>query len=73
MTGGASVVGAGGSTNQAKADSAYLRLIRRLYDAGVPLVAGTDVADLAKVETVIRGGRLYRVSDLTTAVGRPEP
>lgn len=31
------------------------------------------LADLAKVETVIRGGRLYRVSDLTAAVGRPEP
>ncbi len=134
--GGASVVGAGGSTNQAKADSAYLRLIRRLYEAGVPLVAGTDnslgttyrrelemyeragiptprvlqiatidaarfmkddreygsvavgkvadlivvdgkpaerVADLAKVETVIRGGRLYRVSDLTEAVGQATP
>ena len=38
----ASVAGAGGSTNQAKTDSAYLRLIRRLDDAGVPLVAGTD-------------------------------
>lgn len=134
--GGASVVGAGGSTNQTKADSAYLRLIRRLYDAKVPLMAGTDnslgttyrrelemyqragiptprvlqiatidaarfmkddrdhgsvavgkvadlivvdgkpverLADLAKVETVIRGGRLYRVSDLTAAVGRAEP
>jgi imidazolonepropionase-like amidohydrolase len=40
--GGASVVGAGGSVNQEKADSAYLKLIRRLYAAGVPLVAGTD-------------------------------
>jgi imidazolonepropionase-like amidohydrolase len=40
--GGASVVGAGGSNNQEKADSAYMRLIRRLYAAGVPLVAGTD-------------------------------
>ncbi|MBW7932599.1 MAG: amidohydrolase family protein [Gemmatimonadaceae bacterium] len=42
--GGASVVGAGGSGNQAKADSAYVQLIRRLYAAGVPLVAGTDNA-----------------------------
>jgi imidazolonepropionase-like amidohydrolase len=40
--GGASIVGAGGSTNQQKADAAYSRLIKRLYDGGVPLVAGTD-------------------------------
>jgi hypothetical protein len=128
----ASIVGAGGSTNQSRADSAYVRLIRRLYDAGVPLVAGTDNSngstyrrelemyalagipaprvlqiatidaarvmkedkdygsiapgkvadlivvngqpaqrsgDLARVETVVRGGRVYRVTDLLTAVG----
>jgi len=35
-------LGAGGSANQQKADAAYLRLIRRLYDGGVTLVAGTD-------------------------------
>ncbi|MGE3617348.1 MAG: amidohydrolase family protein [Gemmatimonadales bacterium] len=126
--GGASIVGAGGSTDQQRADAAYLRLIQRLYAAGVPLLAGTDnsfgttfrrelemyeqagiprekvlqiatieaarflgeegdygsitagkvadlivvagkplerIADLAKVETVVRGGRLYRVADLT--------
>ena len=40
--GGASIVGAGGSTNQLKADTAYMHLIRRLYDGGVTLVAGTD-------------------------------
>jgi hypothetical protein len=40
--GGAAAVGAGGSTNQQRADAAYLRLIKRLYDAGVTLVAGTD-------------------------------
>ena len=40
--GGASIVGAGGSANQQKADAAYLRLIKRLYDGGVTLVAGTD-------------------------------
>ncbi|MBL8988585.1 MAG: amidohydrolase family protein, partial [Gemmatimonadetes bacterium] len=130
--GGAGIVGAGGSANQARADSAYLRLIRRLYDAGVPLVAGTDnsqgttfrrelemyeragipasrvlqiatidaarfmkddrdygsvavgkvadlivvdgkpaerIGDLAKVETVVRGGRLYQVDELMRAVG----
>lgn len=129
--GGASAVGAGGSTNQQRADAAYLRLIRRLYDAGVTLVAGTDnpagttyhreielyeqagipapqvlqiatigsarvmneqkdygsvvpgkvadiiivngqpaqhVADIEKVETVIRGGRIYKVHDLLNAV-----
>jgi imidazolonepropionase-like amidohydrolase len=40
--GGASIVGAGGSTNQLKADTAYMHLIKRLYDGGVTLVAGTD-------------------------------
>ena len=40
--GGGALVGAGGSGNQQKADSAYMQLIRRLYAAGVPLVAGTD-------------------------------
>ena len=40
--GGGALVGAGGSGNQQKADSAYMLLIRRLYAAGVPLVAGTD-------------------------------
>ncbi|MBC7898281.1 MAG: amidohydrolase family protein [Cytophagaceae bacterium] len=130
--GGASVVGAGGSSDQSRADSAYVRLIRRLYDAGVPLVAGTDnttgttyrrelemyalagipaprvlqiatidaarvmkedrdygsivagkvadlivvngrpaerIGDLARVETVVRGGRVYRVTDLLGALG----
>jgi hypothetical protein len=129
--GGAAAVGAGGSTNQQRADAAYLRLIRRLYDAGVTLVAGTDnpagttyhreielyeqagipapqvlqiatigsarvmkeqkdygsvvpgkvadiiivngmpaqhVADIEKVETVIRGGRIYNVHELLNAV-----
>ena len=129
--GGASAVGAGGSTNQQKADAAYLRLIKKLYDADVTLVAGTDnsyattyhreielyeqagipaarvlqiatigsarvmkedrdygsiangkvadiiivngkpaehVADIEKVETVIRAGRVYKVKDLLNAV-----
>jgi imidazolonepropionase-like amidohydrolase len=132
--GGASIVGAGGSTNQSRADSTYLKLIRRLYDAGVPLVAGTDnftgatfhrelemyalagvplpkvlqiatidaarfmaddreygsivpgkvadlivvdgnpvarLSDLSRVETVLRGGRVYRVRDLKSATGLP--
>ncbi|MCC7003773.1 MAG: amidohydrolase family protein [Gemmatimonadaceae bacterium] len=40
--GGGAIVGAGGSTNQMKADSAYMQLIRRLYAHGIPLIAGTD-------------------------------
>jgi len=40
--GGAGIVGAGGSTDQARADSAYLNLIRRLHAHGIPLIAGTD-------------------------------
>ena len=40
--GGGALVGAGGSGDQQRADSAYMLLIRRLYAAGVPLVAGTD-------------------------------
>jgi imidazolonepropionase-like amidohydrolase len=40
--GGAAAVGAGGSTDQQKADAAYLRLITRLYEGGVTLVPGTD-------------------------------
>jgi imidazolonepropionase-like amidohydrolase len=135
--GAAAAVGAGGSTDQQKADAAYLRLITRLHDAGVTLVPGTDqggsttfhrelalyqqagipaaevlqiatigsarvmnqekeygsiavgkvadvtivngrpatnVADLSKVETVIRGGRIYEVSALRAALtGRPVP
>ncbi len=130
--GGGGQVGAGGSTDQQKADSAYMHLIRRLYAHGIPLIAGTDnsagttfrrelemyelagipaprvlqiatidaarfmredrdhgslavgkvadvlivtgkpaekIGDLAGIETVIRGGRLYRVSELQEAAG----
>ena len=38
----AQAVGAGVSSDVQKSDAAYLRLIRRLYDAGVTLVPGTD-------------------------------
>jgi imidazolonepropionase-like amidohydrolase len=129
------VVGAGGSVDQQRADSAYVNLIRRLYAFGIPLIAGTDnfsgstfrrelemyelagipaarvlqiatidaarqmrderdygsvtvgkvadilivagkpsarIRDLAGIETVIRGGRLYKMSDLRAASsGRP--
>jgi imidazolonepropionase-like amidohydrolase len=130
--GGGALVGAGGSGDQQKADSAYMNLIRKLYAAGIQLVAGTDnsagttyrrelemyekagipvakvlqiatidaarfmkddrdygsvavgkvadilvvngkpaekISELQKVETVIRGGRMYRVNDLMTAAG----
>ena len=40
--GNAAAVGAGGSTDQQKADAAYMRLITRLYEGGVTLVPGTD-------------------------------
>lgn len=130
--GGGAQVGAGGSPDQQKADSAYLNLIRRLHAHGIPLIAGTDnvtgmtfrrelemyeragipaarvlqiatidaarfmrdttdhgsirvgkvadllivagkpaerIADLARIETVIRAGRRYEVSDLLAATG----
>jgi imidazolonepropionase-like amidohydrolase len=41
-TGVAQGVGAGLPSNVQKADSNYMRLLRRLYDGGVTLVAGTD-------------------------------
>jgi len=125
-------VGAGVSSDVQKSDAAYLRLIKRLYDAGVTLVPGTDnssgqsynselevyekaglsaptvlqmativsarvmkddkdygsiapgkvadivivngkpaerVADLRKIEQVLRAGRLYDVQDLRVATG----
>jgi imidazolonepropionase-like amidohydrolase len=41
-TGIAQAVGAGTPANVAKADANYMRLLKRLYDAGVTLVPGTD-------------------------------
>jgi imidazolonepropionase-like amidohydrolase len=41
-TGLAQQVGAGVSSDAQKADSNYMRLIKRLFDAGVTLVPGTD-------------------------------
>ncbi len=41
-TGVAQAVGAGVPANAQKTDANYMRLLRRLYDAGVTLVAGTD-------------------------------
>ncbi len=134
--GGGALVGAGGSPDQQRADSAYLNLIRRLYAFGIPLIAGTDnsagttyrrelemyelagipaarvlqiatieaarhmqeardygsvsvgkvadilvvggdptvrIGELARIETVIRGGRLYKVSDLRAVMARGVP
>jgi imidazolonepropionase-like amidohydrolase len=62
--GGAALVGAGGSTNQQKADAAYLRLIRRLYDGGVTLVAGTDNS---------YGNTYHREIELYEQAGIPAP
>ena len=128
-------VGAGGSPDQLRGDSAYMNLLRRLYAHGIPLIAGTDnsggttfrrelemheragipaprvlqiatieaarhmkeerdygsvsigkvadiiivrgkpaerIGDLAGIETVIRGGRLYKLTDLRAAMaGQP--
>jgi len=135
-TGVAQAVGGGLPSNVQKADSNYMRLLRRLYDGGVTLVAGTDafgsssyntelelyekagipapavlqiatigsarvikqdrdygslsvgkvadiivvggkpaehVADLRKVEQVLRAGRLYDVHDLKVATGLVAP
>jgi imidazolonepropionase-like amidohydrolase len=44
-------VGAGVAANQAKADSNYMRLIKRLYDAGVTLVPGTDTYNSSSYDT----------------------
>lgn len=41
-TGIAQAVGAGQSADAQKSDANYMRLLRRLYDAGVTLVPGTD-------------------------------
>ncbi|MEP6492261.1 MAG: amidohydrolase family protein [bacterium] len=41
-TGTAQGVGAGVSSDPEKADANYMRLLKRLYDAGVTLVPGTD-------------------------------
>ena len=62
--GGAALVGAGGSANQQKADAAYLRLIRRLYDGGVTLVAGTDNS---------YGNTYHREIELYEQAGIPAP
>ncbi len=41
-TTGAQTVGAGVQQNATKADSNYIRLLKKMYDAGITLVPGTD-------------------------------
>ena len=56
---GSSVTGGATSRNAAKADSNYLRVIKRLHDAGVTLVPGTDAgasAYVPELEVYVRAG-----------------
>jgi imidazolonepropionase-like amidohydrolase len=50
-TGIAQAVGAGVSSDAQKADANYLRLLRRLYDAGVTLIPGTDAYGSTSFDT----------------------
>ena len=50
-TGVAQAVGAGISANAAKSDSNYMRLLKRLYNAGVTLVPGTDAFGSTSYDT----------------------
>jgi imidazolonepropionase-like amidohydrolase len=50
-TGIAQAVGAGVSSDVQKADANYLRLLRRLYDAGVTLIPGTDAYGSTSFDT----------------------
>jgi imidazolonepropionase-like amidohydrolase len=52
-TGIAQAVGAGVSSDAQKADANYLRLLRRLYDAGVTLIPGTDAYGSQTFDTEI--------------------
>ena len=50
-TGIGQAVGAGVPTDARKADANYMRLLKRLYDAGVILVAGTDAFGSTSYDT----------------------
>jgi imidazolonepropionase-like amidohydrolase len=63
-TGVAQAVGAGTSSNAAKADSNYMRLLKRLYDGGVTLVAGTDAFGSSTYNTELE---LYEKAGLPAA------
>jgi len=57
-------VGAGVPSDVQKADANYMRLLKRLYDAGVPLVAGTDAFGSSSYNTEL---------ELYEKVGIPAP
>jgi imidazolonepropionase-like amidohydrolase len=63
-TGIGQAVGAGVSNDAQKADANYMRLLKRLYDAGVPLVAGTDAFGSSSYNTEL---------ELYEKVGIPAP
>jgi imidazolonepropionase-like amidohydrolase len=63
-TGVAQAVGAGISANAQKADSNYMRLLRRLYDGGVTLVAGTDAFGSGSYDTELE---LYEKAGIPAA------
>jgi imidazolonepropionase-like amidohydrolase len=55
-----------------------VEMVGKLYQAGVPLLAGTDfvagdpaeeISDIRKVELTIKGGTLYRSAELYQALG----
>lgn len=50
-TGIGQAVGAGVPTDARKADANYMRLLKRLYDAGITLVAGTDAFGSTSYDT----------------------
>lgn len=63
-TGISSAVGAGVSSDAAKSDANYMRLLKRLYDAGITLVAGTDAFGSPSYDTEL---------ELYEKVGIPAP
>jgi imidazolonepropionase-like amidohydrolase len=63
-TGIGQAVGAGIPTDARKADANYMRLLKRLYDAGITLVAGTDAFGSTSYDTEL---------ELYEKVGIPAP
>ncbi len=61
-TGIGQAVGAGVSADAQKADANYMRLLKRLYDAGIPLVAGTDNFGSSSYDTELE---LYEKAGIT--------
>jgi len=63
-TGIAQAVGAGVASDVQKADANYLRLIKRLFDAGVTLVPGTDAFGSTSYDTELE---LYEKAGIPAA------